>query len=111
MFKYILVPATGADTDAVVFSTALAVARLSGSHLEFLHVRLDAQRALTAMATADMGGGVGFDGLLEFAGAGCGRKAEESRAGLPRLLRAGKTLRLERSLHLPSFGGMEDGGR
>ena len=65
MFKYILVPATGADTDAVVFSTALAVARLSGSHLEFLHVRLDAQRALTAMATADMGGGVGFDGLLE----------------------------------------------
>lgn len=65
MFKYILVPATGTDTDAPVFSTALAVARLSGSHLEFLHVRLDAQRALTAMATADMGGGVGFDGLLE----------------------------------------------
>ena len=46
MFKYILVPVTGADTDAPVFATALAVARLM------------------AMATADMGGGVGYDRIL-----------------------------------------------
>jgi nucleotide-binding universal stress UspA family protein len=65
VFKYILVPATGAETDAPVFSTALAVARLSGSHLEFLHVRPDVQQALMAMAAADMGGGVGYEGLLE----------------------------------------------
>jgi nucleotide-binding universal stress UspA family protein len=67
MFKYILVPATGADTDAPVFSTALTVARLSGSHLEFLHVRIDVQQTLMAMATADMGGGVGvgYDRILE----------------------------------------------
>jgi hypothetical protein len=65
VFKYILVPATGADTDAPVFSTALAVARLSASHLEFLHVRIDVQQALMAMAIADMGGGVGFGQNLE----------------------------------------------
>ena len=65
MFKYILVPATGADTDAPVFSTALAVARLSGSHLKFLHVGIDVQQTLTAMATADMGGGIGYGRILE----------------------------------------------
>ena len=65
MFKYILVPATGADTDAPVFSTALAVARLSGSHLEFLHVGIDVQQTLTAMATADMGSGIGYGRILE----------------------------------------------
>lgn len=64
MFKYILVPVTGADTDAPVFATALAVARLMGSHLEFLHVRIDVQQILMAMATADMGGGVGYDRIL-----------------------------------------------
>ncbi len=65
MFKYILVPATGVDTDASVFSTALAVARLGKCHLEFLHVRVDVQQVLTAMATADMGGGIGYDRILE----------------------------------------------
>ena len=65
MFKYILVPATGADTDAPVFSTALAVARQSGSHLVFLHVRIDVQQVLMAMATADMGGGVSYDRIIE----------------------------------------------
>jgi hypothetical protein len=65
MFKYILVPATGADTDAPVFSMALAVARLAGSHLKFLHVRVDVQQVLTAMATADLGGGAGYDRVLE----------------------------------------------
>ena len=65
MFKYILVPATGAETDAPVFSTALAVARLSGSHLEFLHVGIDVQQTLTAMAAADMGSGIGYGRMLE----------------------------------------------
>ena len=65
VFKYILVPATGADTDAPVFSTALAVARQSGSHLVFLHVRIDVQQVLMAMATADMGGGVSYDRIIE----------------------------------------------
>ena len=67
MFKYILVPATGADTDAPVFSTALAVARLSGSHLEFLHVGIDMQQTLTAIVTGDMGmgAGIGYGRILE----------------------------------------------
>ena len=37
MFKYILVPATGAATDAAVFSTALAVARLEKDGLSTLY--------------------------------------------------------------------------
>lgn len=41
MFKQILVPATGAATDAPVFATALAVSRLFGAHIEFLHARPD----------------------------------------------------------------------
>ena len=65
MFKYILVPVTGAGTDAPVFATALAVARLFRSHLEFLHVRIDVQRTMLAMMSADMGGGGGYEQIIE----------------------------------------------
>ncbi len=62
---YILVPATGAYTDEPVFATALTAARLLHAHLEFLHVRVDVQATLAAMATADMGGGIGYSEVLE----------------------------------------------
>lgn len=65
MFKYILVPATGLETDAAVFATALAVARLSGAHLEFLHVRVDVQKTLMLMAANDLSGGAGYDQIIE----------------------------------------------
>ena len=65
MSRYILVPATGADTDAPVFATALDNRRLLPAHLEFLHVRADVQETLTAMASADMGGGMGYGQLPE----------------------------------------------
>jgi nucleotide-binding universal stress UspA family protein len=65
MFKYILVPATGARTDAPVFATALALARLFPAHLEFLHVRIDVQQTVMAMASADMGGGGGYDQIIQ----------------------------------------------
>jgi nucleotide-binding universal stress UspA family protein len=65
MIKYIVVPATGTAVDAPVFATALAVARLLPAHLEFLHVRLDVQTVLTAMAANDLSGGAGYDQMLE----------------------------------------------
>ncbi len=66
MFKYILVPATGAETDAPVFATALEVARLSAAHLVFLHVRADVQRSLAAISnSADVGGGADYYGTIE----------------------------------------------
>jgi nucleotide-binding universal stress UspA family protein len=65
MYKYILVPATGAGTDGPVFSTALTVARLMPAHLAFLHVRLDFQATLMAMANSDTGGGYGCPEMLE----------------------------------------------
>ncbi len=58
MPRFILVPATGAETDAPVFSAALQVARAWAGHLEFLHVRADVARIIMAAATADtMGSG------------------------------------------------------
>lgn len=65
MIKYIVVPATGTAADAPVFATALGVARLLPAHLEFLHVRLDVQTVLTAMAANDLSGGAGYDQMLE----------------------------------------------
>lgn len=56
MFKHILVPATGAASDAVVFATALLAARPSG-HLEFLHVKPDTTDMLMAMTSGGVGGG------------------------------------------------------
>jgi nucleotide-binding universal stress UspA family protein len=44
MIKSILVPATGNDTDAGVFTSALAGTRAFVAHIDFLHVRLDAAR-------------------------------------------------------------------
>ena len=38
--KSILVPIGGSDTDASVFETALLVARLFSSHLQFLHIQI-----------------------------------------------------------------------
>ena len=65
MIRYIVVPATGIATDAPVFTTALAIARLLPAHLEFLHVRLDVQTVLAAMAANDLSGGAGYDQMLE----------------------------------------------
>lgn len=65
MSRFILVPSTGVETDEPVFATALQVARLLPAHLEFLHVRIDVQATLTAMAAADTAGGIGFDEIME----------------------------------------------
>jgi nucleotide-binding universal stress UspA family protein len=46
MIRTILVPASGSETDAVVFETALAAARPCKAHLEFFHVRVSAGEAL-----------------------------------------------------------------
>jgi nucleotide-binding universal stress UspA family protein len=40
MIKTILVPVSGSGTDESVFATALALARASAAHLQFLHVHL-----------------------------------------------------------------------
>ena len=46
MIKTILVPASGSDTDAIVFDTALAAARPCRAHLEFFHLRVSSGAAL-----------------------------------------------------------------
>jgi nucleotide-binding universal stress UspA family protein len=66
MFRYILVPAPGAQSHDAEFRTALAFARLSAGHLDFLHVRLDLQKLAISMSAGDFGGaGVGIGAVLE----------------------------------------------
>lgn len=55
MSKYILVPATGSETDALVFTVALAIARRSAGHVKFLHIRPDLQAIVAAMAASGPG--------------------------------------------------------
>src|SRR5277367_5661233 len=65
MFKHILVPATGAATDAAVFATALLAARPSGAHLEFLHVRVDVTEIVVAMTSGGVGSGTAMQGVVD----------------------------------------------
>ncbi len=65
MFKTILVPAGGAVADTPVFATALAVARMSGAHLVFLHVRLDIRDVIVSMAAGDLGAGGVMGGMID----------------------------------------------
>lgn len=54
MPRYILIPVTGADSDASVFAAALAVGRAWTGHLKFLHVRADVDAILVSIAGAGM---------------------------------------------------------
>ena len=64
MIKSILVPATGSDSDNAVFASALAIARVFDSHLDFLHVRVDAAAVAATMAM-DGAGSVMIAGLVD----------------------------------------------
>ena len=55
MYKHILVPASGTDSDRVVFATALQAARIADAHLEFLHVKAAVTKTMMAMTTGGLG--------------------------------------------------------
>jgi nucleotide-binding universal stress UspA family protein len=57
MIRHILVPASGTEGDRSAFATALAVARMDGAHLQFLHATLDVSATIAAMVGDGMGGG------------------------------------------------------
>lgn len=65
MFRYILVPASGADTDEPVFRAALVMARATVGHLAFLHVCPDVENLVISMATGDVAGTAGIGDLME----------------------------------------------
>ena len=77
MFKHILVPATGATTDAPVFATALLVARTFQAHIEFLHVKIDVTDVIISMTSGGVGGGIA-EGVVERLEAD--NKAQETKA-------------------------------
>jgi nucleotide-binding universal stress UspA family protein len=65
MYRYILVPATGAPSDHAVFATALLAARPFAAHLEFLHVRVDVTEVVISMSTGGLGGGGTVQGVVD----------------------------------------------
>jgi nucleotide-binding universal stress UspA family protein len=65
MFKTILIPATGSRSDGAALRTGLTVARLSGAHLDCLHVRPDPRQVLIQAAGYDMGSGIVMADVME----------------------------------------------
>jgi nucleotide-binding universal stress UspA family protein len=65
MYKYVLVPATGAASDEAVFETAFLAARPFGAHIEFLHVRVDVTEVVISMSTGGLGGGGAVQGVVD----------------------------------------------
>jgi nucleotide-binding universal stress UspA family protein len=55
MFRTILVPLSGMDSDRTSLGTALVLAKKSGAHLDCIHVRPDAVAIAMQMSTTDMG--------------------------------------------------------
>jgi nucleotide-binding universal stress UspA family protein len=65
MYKQVLVPATGYDSDTAVFHTALLAARPFGAHIEFLHARLDVTEVVVAMTAGGIGGGGAVQSVVD----------------------------------------------
>src|SRR5215467_3744865 len=65
MIRTILVPASGSETDEVVFETALVAARPCQAHLEFFHVRVSSGEALRYTPHASFSRGKALRGVLQ----------------------------------------------
>jgi nucleotide-binding universal stress UspA family protein len=65
MIKTIFVPASGTDTDTVIFETALAAARPFRAHLEFFHLRVSSGEALRLTPHAAFARGQGLHNALQ----------------------------------------------
>ncbi len=65
MIKTVLVPASGSDTDAGVFATALAVAQPLAAHLQFFHLHLSVGEAAIYTPHVDFCRGPAITDALE----------------------------------------------
>jgi nucleotide-binding universal stress UspA family protein len=81
--KTILVPVGGGDSDALVFETALAVARPLSAHLELLHVRVTVPDAAIHTPHMDFARGPGLASALD----ALASKAEQRAAGAEHCVR------------------------
>jgi nucleotide-binding universal stress UspA family protein len=80
LMKSVLVPIGGSDTDVPLFETALVVARLFSSHLQFLHVHIGAgEAALNVPHTEFAMGSALANALEELEQNATGRSATASR--------------------------------
>ncbi len=103
MFKSLLVPTTGGPGDAAVFATARLVAQAFGSHLEFLHVRVDTSEVLMSMTAGGVGGGDAVQVVIDRMDAEADATATAARQAITDLLAgAGIQLRDEPDGSFPS---------
>lgn len=65
MIRHILVPASGSGDDEAAFVAGLAVARINGGHLQFLHAALDVNAMIVAMSADGMGGAAVMEGTIQ----------------------------------------------
>ena len=63
--KSILVPIGGSNTDVSLFETALVVARLFSSHLQFLHIQIGAGEAALNVPHTEFAMGPALSNALE----------------------------------------------
>ncbi len=84
--KTVLVPATGADSDAATFQAALAVARGFAGHIDFLHVRMS-PGDLAANLAIDGAAGLSV-GIIEKLEEEAAQRETRARAQFDRLVKA-----------------------
>ncbi len=65
MYKTILVPTSGSDTDAAVFATALALAKPFAAHLRFFHLHLSLGEAAARVPHVEFARGPAIADALE----------------------------------------------
>ena len=100
MIKTLLVPATGGNTDDVVFASALTVARAFEAHLNFLHVRVDAA-AMAATMAQDGSGAAMITGLVDRIDEEASQRQEKARQVFERFCERERLITME----APSPGG------
>jgi len=85
VFKYVLIPTTGQESDELVFNTALAVGRMFAAHLAFLHVSIDVEQVALAMLSGAFAGRADISAAIESLQER-GTPTGQGRVGRPRLL-------------------------
>jgi nucleotide-binding universal stress UspA family protein len=78
MFKYILVQATGQETDEPVFETAVGAGRAFAAHLAFLHVGMDIEEVALTILSGEFAGAADAGAVIESLQQNAARRREKA---------------------------------
>lgn len=88
MFNYILVPVSGGEADLPVLRSAAILARRSGGHLVFLHIRPDVANLAGSIAITAFAGDAGIDAYVDALQQDVTQRHERARAEVERFCAA-----------------------